>query len=276
MYLLACLLVFLATYLINTTTISVLYHRGLAHSAVELSPATRAFTANMGVWLTGLDPKGWVCMHRRHHLHSDGPRDPHSPVHYGIFGVLLAQLRSYESILRALTRGEKTTTALVADLDFPVSWVNRKGYWYLPYVVHFGIAAAFGIAFGWWALGICYWLGMMSHPVEGWIVNSLGHAVGSQNFDNGDNSRNNHFAAWLIMGEGFQNNHHNYPASARFSYRWPEVDLGFAVCRILEKTGALTIQRSTLIPLPGDVVNRLPSGTFVPNFESEPVSPGTA
>ena len=67
MYVLSCLGVFLIAYLINTTTISVLYHRGLAHGAVDLSPRTRSFAAAMGIWLTGLDPKGWVCMHRSFH-----------------------------------------------------------------------------------------------------------------------------------------------------------------------------------------------------------------
>lgn len=256
MYLIACVLVFLVAYLINTVTISVLYHRGLAHGAVALSPRTRQFTAVMGVWLTGLDPKGWVCMHRRHHEFSDQSKDPHSPVHFGIFGVALAQLRSYEKILRALIRKEATTSALVADLDFPVSRVNRKGWWYLPYVTHLAIAVLFGALGGWWALGACYWLGMMSHPLEGWMVNSLGHAVGGRNFETTDNSRNNHLAAWLILGEGFQNNHHSHPASARFSFHWWEIDPGYLVCLALEKIDILEIQRGSLMPRPKQLLEQ--------------------
>jgi stearoyl-CoA desaturase (delta-9 desaturase) len=247
MYVLACLGIFAIAYLINTTTISVLYHRGLAHGAVRLSPRARKFVATMGVWLTGLDPKGWVCMHRQHHEFSDTPRDPHSPVHFGVYGVLLGQLRSYERTLVGLAKGKSDYCRTVEDLDFPVSWINRRGMWYLPYLVHLGAALAMGLVAGWWALGACYWLGMMSHPIEGWIVNSLGHAVGGRNFDTADNSRNNHLAAWLILGEGYQNNHHRYPASARFSYRWWELDLGYVVCLALEKIGVLEIARSTLI-----------------------------
>ena len=62
------------------------------------------------------------------------------------------------------------------------------------------------------------------------------------------NSRNNLLAAWLILGEGFQNNHHRYPASARFSYRRHEVDLGYGACVLLEKLGLLEIRREHLIP----------------------------
>ncbi|MBW2548988.1 MAG: fatty acid desaturase, partial [Deltaproteobacteria bacterium] len=94
MYLATCAAVFLVAYLINTTIITVFYHRGLAHNAVELQPWARNFAARYGIWLTGLDAKGWVCMHRKHHTHSDTPEDPHSPVHYGVFGLLLGQLKS--------------------------------------------------------------------------------------------------------------------------------------------------------------------------------------
>ncbi len=251
MYLVICATVFLAAYLINTTMISVFYHRGLAHGAVTLSPRARRFAARYGIWLTGLDPKAWVCMHRRHHLHSDTPEDPHSPVHYGVFGVLLGQLRSYERTLIGLARDEAKYADTVADLDFPVSAINRRGLWVLPYALHLVIALGIAIPTGMWALAACYFLGMMSHPIEGWIVNSLGHAVGGRNFDSPDNSRNNHLAAWLILGEGYQNNHHSYPASAKFSYKSSEIDLGFGVARLLEKLGVLEIRRDLLIPSPG-------------------------
>ena len=93
-------------------------------------------------------------------------------------------------------------------------------------------------------------LGIMSHPVQGWIVNSFGHAVGSRNFDTPDNSRNDHVGAWLIWGEGLQNNHHAYPGSAKFSYHWWEADFGWLVARTLERVGAVRVNRAGLIPRP--------------------------
>jgi len=50
------------------------------------------------------------------------------------------------------------------------------------------------------------------------------------------------------MGEGYQNNHHRYPSSAKFSYRWWEVDLGYAMCRLLSALGMITIDERKLIP----------------------------
>src|SRR5437868_14105447 len=104
MYGLVCLAVFFVAYLINLGTITVLYHRGLAHKAVTLSPAAMRFVAVMGNWVTGLDPKGWVCMHRLHHAHSDTERDPHSPRHGGFFGILTGQLVSYKRVLIGLAK----------------------------------------------------------------------------------------------------------------------------------------------------------------------------
>ncbi len=254
MYIVACLAVLLAAYLLNVVTVSVLYHRGLAHGAVTLHPALRKFVVHAGIWLTGLDPKAWVCMHRRHHLYSDTEEDPHSPVHYGLIGVLMGQLKSYEKTLIGLAKRNVEYTSLVEDLEFPTHWLNRKRIWYVPYVLHLAIGLGVGAATGMWLLGLAYYFGMMSHPIEGWVVNSLGHAVGGRNFDTPDNSRNNHLAAWLILGEGFQNNHHAHPRSARFSYRRAEVDLGYAACLTLEMVGALEIDKEHLLAKPSETL----------------------
>jgi stearoyl-CoA desaturase (delta-9 desaturase) len=254
-YWLACALIFLGAYVVNTTMITVFFHRGLAHGAVELGPAARWYVQHLGIWLTGLDPKGWVCMHRLHHDHSDTPLDPHSPVNVGVLGVFLQQHKSYERILVKLAKNDPETTAVVADLDFDISALNRRRIWWLPYLMHAGIGVAIafapalfgGVAGAWWLAGLCYWLGISTHPIEGAIVNSIGHAVGGRNFDLDDNSRNNHVAAWLIMGEGYQNNHHAHPASARFSFKRGEVDIGWFFVRTLDKLGLVTINRELLI-----------------------------
>ena len=248
MYFVICAAVFVAAYVANLIMITVGYHRGLAHRAVKWSPRTERFVARYGIWFTGLDPKGWVCMHRMHHAFSDTPRDPHSPTHQGLFGVLLGQLKSYERVLVGLARNDTEYTRHVTDLEFEVNWVNRKRVWLLPYAVHIAISLAIAIPTGWWLLAAAYYFGIMSHPIEGWLVNSLGHAVGERNFDTPDVSRNNLFAAWVILGEGLQNNHHRHPSSARFSYKPGEPDGGWRVVQLFERMGLLTVDRAKLIP----------------------------
>ncbi len=240
-YIALCCLVFAAGYLVNITYITVFYHRGLTHGAVELSPWTRWLVVKTGSWVTGLDPKGWSVMHRLHHLYSDTPDDPHSPAQFGIFGVMLAQLKSYKRVLRGLMKNDPEITAIAKDLDFPVNWLNRGRLWYLPYLLHFTIWMVIGAGFNSWLLGYAYFLGVMSHPVQGWMVNSLGHAFGYRNFKTSDDSRNNTFVAYLVMGEGYQNNHHRFPRSAKFSVKWFEIDPGYALCRVLQFVGAIKI-----------------------------------
>ena len=249
MYLTICAIVFLSAYLLNVLTITVGYHRGLAHGAVALHPRLRRLLIVAGNWITGLDPKGWVVMHRLHHAHSDTPEDPHSPVNVGLAGIALEQLRSYERVLRGINNNDAAYTKHAYDLDFDLNWLNRTGRWYLPYLAHALVGLAIA-ATGAWLLGIAYFVGMMSHPFQGAMVNALGHAVGGRNFDTPDNSRNNLVAALLIAGEGLQNNHHRFPKSAKFSYRSWEPDAGFTACLALESLGLVTIDREHLIPTP--------------------------
>ena len=238
-----CLLVFISTYCLNMTFISIFYHRGIAHESVFLSARLRRFVIVAGSWITGIDLKSWVCMHRMHHAYSDTLKDPHSPKRWGIFGTLIGQLISYNKTLRELDLKNPDYTAMVHDLDFDVNILNRKNISMLPYAIQLAIAITCGWVFNCWLLGSAYFFGMMSHPIQGWLVNSFGHAVGYTNFDVSDDSRNNTLVAWLCFGEGYQNNHHRFPKSAKFSVRWFEFDMGYMVANILARFGMLKISK---------------------------------
>jgi stearoyl-CoA desaturase (delta-9 desaturase) len=259
-YALLCLAILLGAFLLSTAYVSVFYHRGLAHGALSIPPRARRFIAITGCWVTGIDPKAWVCMHRLHHRYADEEGDPHSPVNVGIPGVLLAQLRFYEKALAALTLGKKSYSRVVEDLDFPISWPNRKQLWYLPHMAQIGAAVLIALIFDAWIFAACLYAGLMSHPVQGWLVNSFGHAVGYRNFRTPDNSRNNLAVAWLAHGEGLQNNHHHDPDSARFSYHWWEPDSGYALCRLFQWLGWVSINKDR-VELAPNPVTKAPDAT---------------
>jgi stearoyl-CoA desaturase (delta-9 desaturase) len=244
MYVVAAL-VFVSTYLLTIVWTSIGYHRGLTHGAVAFPPFVRRVIVSLGNWVTGIDPKAWVTMHRRHHLHSDTALDPHSPKNVGLWGIPREQLRSYDAVLNALRAHDPETEAVAPDVE--LSWPIRSGAWWAPYVLHVVVGVALAVV-GFWPVGAAYIAGMFSHSAQGAIINALGHAHGGRNFDLDDNSRNNALAAWLILGEGYQNNHHRHPASARFSYRRSEVDLGYGLCRLLQAVGLLQIEQRTLMP----------------------------
>ena len=69
------------------------------------------------------------------------------------------------------------------------------------------------------------------------MVNALGHRYGYRNFDTNDNSRNHTLTALLVVGEGYQNNHHESPHSANFAVKKGEIDTGYWMCLLAEKFG---------------------------------------
>ena len=70
-----------------------------------------------------------------------------------------------------------------------------------------------------------------------WSINSICHLWGSRPFKTGDQSRNNFVFGALGLGEGWHNNHHAFPTSARFGLRWWQVDLGYWFIRALALFG---------------------------------------
>ncbi|MEQ9365568.1 MAG: fatty acid desaturase [Leptospirales bacterium] len=240
---------FALIYLINITYMSVFYHRAFTHRAVTLRPWFQRFIVFTGPWVTGMDIKAWACMHRLHHKYSDTRRDPHSPMNGGIWSVFLSQVWSYKRVTVGLTAERRVYTSIVRDLDFPVAWFHRikNGSW-IPYAANVALALAIAIGFDAWILGFAYIAGAFIHPIHGWAINAFGHAFGYRNFERNDHSKNHMPTALLILGEGFQNNHHQYPSSAKFSARAWEFDAGFLICRILEAMRLVRIKRAALIP----------------------------
>ena len=72
-----------------------------------------------------------------------------------------------------------------------------------------------------------------------WAVNSFAHTFGYQNYDTGENSRNNWLVALLSHGEGWHNNHHADQRAASHGHRWWELDMSWWIIRGLESTGLI-------------------------------------
>jgi fatty-acid desaturase len=81
-----------------------------------------------------------------------------------------------------------------------------------------------------------------------WMVNSLTHLSGSRRFATRDGSRNNWFVALLSFGEGWHNNHHAYPTSARHGFAWYEIDMSWLVIRLLQTVGLAKSVRTASLP----------------------------
>src|ERR1700752_530199 len=79
---------------------TVYLHLVLAHRALRVRPPV-AFVFRLILWImTGISPRAWVAVHRRHHAFSDTPQDPHSPIVLGFWAVQLGNVKLYRDTIR--------------------------------------------------------------------------------------------------------------------------------------------------------------------------------
>jgi stearoyl-CoA desaturase (delta-9 desaturase) len=221
---------------------SIYLHRSITHRALELSPIV-AFPMRLWLWLsTGVNTREWVACHRKHHAHADREEDPHSPVNSSVLAVLFGGWGQYRRAVADADMVQKYGKGVPAD------WWERNvfGKHTLP-----GLLLLLGldlVLLG-WAWGATVWAVQLFHmPLQGGIVNGIGHGWGYRNFDTKDHSTNLFpFGLW-IAGEELHNNHHADPKAACFRKRWFEVDTGWVYVRVLENLGlATSVHRGTVV-----------------------------
>lgn len=81
------------------------------------------------------------------------------------------------------------------------------------------------------------------------------HLWGRRRFETKDNSRNSWWVALLTSGEGWHNNHHAYPTSARHGLAWYEVDFnwwGIRVLQLLRLAKGIKLVRLKALPASTD------------------------
>ena len=101
------------------------------------------------------------------------------------------------------------------------------------------------------------------------MVNSLTHFWGSRRFTTRDGSRNNWFVALMSFGEGWHNNHHAHPTSARHGLAWYEVDISWWEIRLLQAIGLATSVHCA--SLPERTVDKISAVTAVDEFPVMPL-----
>lgn len=221
----AVLLIAIAVELSSFAT-SLYLHRSLAHRGLYLHPAI-VFPIRLQLWLfTGINSKEWVAVHRKHHRHTDVDGDPHSPVLEGLWKILLGNFYYY----RREANDPETIARFAPDIGN--GWLDRNFFRFGLLGVILGIAIFVALLGPLWG-GIAYVVQAGTYIVFSAIINGANHAIGSRNFDN--TATNLRWVAWVTAGEGLHNNHHAYPASARFSLRKGEFDPSWWAVRVLSR-----------------------------------------
>ena len=70
-----------------------------------------------------------------------------------------------------------------------------------------------------------------------WSVNSVTHLWGYRNYPTDEGSRNNLLIGFISNGEGWHNNHHADPRSAKHGHLWWELDVTYLTLRALAAVG---------------------------------------
>ena len=222
-------------YAVRMFAITGFYHRYFSHRTFRTSRAVQFLFALIGASCVQRGPLWWAAHHRNHHRHADTALDVHSPVVHGFW-------RSHVGWF--LTRGGfRTDLERVRDLArYPeLRWLDRYDI-----VVPIVLAVALFLMGGWLetaapALGTNAWQMLVWGFFVSTItlfhatvtINSLAHRFGKRRFDTRDDSRNNLWLALLTFGEGWHNNHHFFPGSARQGFRWWEIDLTYYTLRVM-------------------------------------------
>jgi stearoyl-CoA desaturase (delta-9 desaturase) len=220
--------------------ISLGYHRLHTHRSYRVPLALEYFFAVCGALTLEGGPIFWVATHRIHHQKSDQPGDPHSP-RDGVFWSHLGWILFGE----ANHNNTKMMAKYAPDLAKHRFYVVLNNYHWVPIVVLAGILYAIGgLPLVLW--GICLRVTVGLHAT--WLVNSATHMFGYRRFATRDDSRNTWWVALMTFGEGWHNNHHAHPTSARHGLAWYEFDPSWIQISILKFLGIASAVKVAQLP----------------------------
>jgi stearoyl-CoA desaturase (delta-9 desaturase) len=221
------------------------FHRYFTHKGFEARLPVKIALAVLGCMTMQGPLIQWVTDHRKHHALSDKEGDPHSP-HAGFeetpWGAVKGFVHAHVGWLFK-NMGMEQGMAYGRDLyeDPVIRWIDRL--YFLWVVLTFGIPFAIGYAVGGtWEAGVSglVWGGLLRvflYQHATFAVNSICHMFGRQDYRSRDEARNNWLIALLVFGEGWHNNHHAFPASARHGLDRFQLDMSWWTIRAMEKLG---------------------------------------
>jgi Fatty-acid desaturase len=225
----------LSLYWLTIVGVSMGYHRLLTHRSFQTPRFVEYLLTVFGTLASQGGALSWVATHRAHHAHPDADGDPHSP-RDGTWWAHMRWWMTYDPMVDDSIQRQRYVRDLTKD---PIHrFLNRCQ---LP--LQLGLAALLyvlgeawgGAGLAWVIWGVCVRTMLGYHAT--WLVNSATHQWGSRQFRTRDDSTNLWWVALLTCGEGWHNNHHAFPSSARHGLRWWQFDVTYILIRLLESVG---------------------------------------
>ena len=258
-------------YILTGLGITVGFHRLFAHHSFATNRVVQFTLAALGSMAVEGPLLRWVALHRRHHQHSDTADDPHSPHHHGrgLLGLLLGAWHAHLGWF--FEPDPPDLPRYVKDLQQSGLLRGMSALFLVWVAVSLLVPSLLGgLLTGTWSGA---WFGLIwgglariffVHHVT-WSVNSVCHLWGRRPYRTGDDSRNNFVFGVMALGEGWHNNHHAFPASARHGLRWWQIDVSYWVIRALALLGLAWKVR---LPTTDRELNCSPCGGATPSFRS--------
>ena len=227
------------------------YHRLLTHRGYKTYRWVEYFLTFCGTLALEGGPIFWVATHRVHHQKSDKEGDPHTPREGGWWAHAGWILRG-----EGLHQDSSLLKRYVPDLarDRFHVWLSTW-HWTANIAVGLVLLAFGGVPYVLWGIFFRTTWGLHST----WLVNSATHLWGSRRFQTRDDSTNNWWVALLTFGEGWHNNHHAHPVSARHGLAWYELDVNWIGISTLRMIGLIWDVKVAKLaqPVPDDENERL-------------------
>jgi stearoyl-CoA desaturase (delta-9 desaturase) len=226
-------------YALRMFAITGFYHRYFSHKAFKTSRPVQFIFAMIGASAVQRGPLWWAAHHRLHHANSDNEHDEHSPRRHGFIWSHMGWFLSRHNFATRLDR--ISDFARYPELRF----LDRFDI-LMPVLLAlslFGLGELIAHLFpqsgtsGWQMLVWGFVISTVALYHITFTINSLAHTFGKRRFNTNDDSRNNWLLAILTFGEGWHNNHHYYPGSARQGFAWWEIDLTYYLLRLMEILG---------------------------------------
>jgi stearoyl-CoA desaturase (delta-9 desaturase) len=233
-------------YVVRMFAITAFYHRYFSHRTFETSRVAQFLFALLGCMAVQRGPIWWASQHRHHHRFSDQESDGHSP---GLKGFMWSHVLWFLSDRHFKTKheyvkdwGRFPELRLLDRFDLVVPVATAFLMYGLGALIQFilptaGTSGPQMMIWGFFISTVCLFHATFS-------INSLAHMYGRRRFETTDDSRNNLFLALLTLGEGWHNNHHHYPISARQGFYWWEIDVSWYVLLIMKRLGLIWNMRT--------------------------------
>jgi stearoyl-CoA desaturase (delta-9 desaturase) len=223
----ALLLILLGYFLYGCLGIVVTYHRQLTHDSYKTNPLLTKLFSILGCFAGTGSPLAWVAIHINHHLKSDKPDDPHSPLYKGIKIFSLDYVNEVNNDTKWRMRKLVTNTFQ--------QFLHR--YYFAIIALYSTVLFMIG---GFWLMVFFHWTPALITGLMSNVVNYVGHKPnwlgGYRSYSLNDQSSNNWLWSIPSWGEAWHNNHHRFPRDYTFRKQWWELDISGLIIKLIKTT----------------------------------------